>query len=189
MVHVHSYESGNRLVEAEIERPGSPSQVMVRRVGRRYIILSQGSRVRFPGFRDVPHGLPSGKIWAIDRETGKTDWSISMPASQILVDTPADSPVLVLLRPPMRTESARASDGVLSLIDARSGALLYDTAETTPPDRISVRLDRDARQVTVSTDKCVLTISPTNGASTVPAPTKPAASPTPVQAPRPAPKP
>jgi outer membrane protein assembly factor BamB/predicted negative regulator of RcsB-dependent stress response len=190
MVHVHSFESGNRIVEAEIERPGSPSQVMVRRVGRRYIILSQGSGVRFPGFRDVPHGNPSGKIWAIDRESGKTDWSISMPASQILIDTPADSPVLVLLHPPTRrSESAQAGEGSLSLIDARSGALLYDTAETTPPDRISVRLDRDARQVTVSTDKCVLTISAANGASTVPASSKSAASPAPVRAPRPAPRP
>jgi hypothetical protein len=189
MIHVHSFETGNRIVEAEIERPGSPSQVLVRRVGRHYIILSQGSQVRFPGFRDVPHAPPTGKIWAINRDTGKTDWTINMPASQILVDTPADSPVLVLLRPPMRTESARMGEGTLSLVDIRSGALLYDTPESTPPDRIGVRLDRDARQVTVSTDKFVLTISPANGAATLPASSNSAASTAPVQAPRPASKP
>ena len=150
MVHVHSFETGHRIIEAEIERPGSPSQVIVRRLGRRYIILSQGSAVRFPGFRDAPHAHPNGKIWAIDRETGKADWTTSMPASQILVDTPPESPILVLLRPPTRFESARSGEGVLSLIGVRSGGLLYDTAETTPPDRISVRLDRDTRQVTVS---------------------------------------
>lgn len=188
-VRVLSFETGNRIVETEIDRGGSPSQVMVRRVGRRYLIISQGSAVRFPGFRGAPRGHSSGKIWAVDRDTGKTDWTINLPASQILVDTPADSPVLVFLRPPTRFESARSGEGVLSLVDARNGALLYDTAETTPPDRISVRLDRDARQVTVSTDKCVLTIAPANGAATVPASLKSPASPAPVQAPRPVSKP
>jgi outer membrane protein assembly factor BamB len=189
MVHVYSFETGNQIVEAEIERPGSPSQVMVRRVGRRYIILSHGSVGRFPGFRDAPHARPNGKIWAINRETGKTDWSTSMPASQVLVDTPADSPVLVFLRPPTRSESARAGEGTLSLIDARNGALLYDTPESTPADRIGVQLDRDARQVTISTDRFVLTVSPTDGASTVPAARKSPATTAPVAAPRPAPKP
>ena len=92
-----------------------------------------------------------------------------MPVSQILVESPQDSPVLVLLRPPTRFESARSGEGVLSLVDARTGALLYDTGETTPPDRIGVRLDRESRQVTVTTDKCVLTISPTTGAPSAPA--------------------
>jgi PQQ-like domain len=189
MVHVHSFETGNRIIEAEIERPGSPSQVTVRRLGRRYIIISQGAALRFPGFRDVPRPHPSGKIWAIDRETGKTDWTISMPAPQILVESPSDSPVLVLLRPPTRFESARSGEGVLSLVDARTGALLYDMGETTPPDRIGVRLDRESRQVTVTTDKCVLTISPTTGAPSAPASKKSAAKPGPLHAPRPAPKP
>jgi hypothetical protein len=145
--------------------------------------------MRFPGFRDVPRPHPTGKIWAIDRETGKTDWTISMPVSQILVESPQDSPVLVLLRPPTRFESARSGEGVLSLVDARTGALLYDTGETTPPDRIGVRLDRESRQVTVTTDKCVLTISPTTGAPSAPHSTKSAAKPGPLYAPRPTPKP
>ena len=169
MVHVHSFETGNRIIEAEIERPGSPSQVIVRRLGRRYIILSQGSAVRFPGFRDVPHAHPNGKIWAIDRETGKDrldnfDARVAdsgrhrrrtRPSSSCCVRRPGLNP------PDPAKESCRSSM-------LRSGALLYDTAETTPPDRISVRLDRDTRQVTVTTDKCVLTISPTTGAASAP---------------------
>ena len=189
-MHIHSFESGAPIVEAAIERPGSPSQVLVRRVGRRYLVISQGGEVRFPGFRDIPRGLPSGKIWAIDRDSGKTAWSVSMPVPQVLLETPADSPVLVFLRPPARFESARSNgEEVLSIVDARTGALLYDTAETTPPDRINVRLDRDARRVIVNTDKCVLTIAPTDVPLTSPAPPASSAPPAPVEAPRPHPKP
>jgi outer membrane protein assembly factor BamB len=184
MLHICSFESGVPIVETTIDRPGSVSQVLVRRVGRRYIVISQGGVVRFPGFRDIPHGLPSGKIWAIDRDSGKTAWAVSMPVPQVLLETPGDSPVLAFLRQPARFESARSNgENVLSLVDARTGALLYDTADTTLPERINVRLDRDARRVTVTTDKCVLTIAATDVPLTSPAPLAP------VEAPRPAPKP
>jgi outer membrane protein assembly factor BamB/predicted negative regulator of RcsB-dependent stress response len=185
MLQIHSLESGARIVEASLERAASPSQILVRRVGQHYLAISQGGAVRFPGFRDLPHGLPSGKIWSIDRKSGKTEWTISMPVPQVLVETPADSPVLVFLRPPTRFESGRSNgEEVLSIIDARSGALIYDTTETTPPDRINVRLDRDARRVIVTTDKCVLTVAPSDGRP--PASSNSAA---PVEAPRPAAKP
>lgn len=184
ILHIHSFANGAPILEAEIEGPGPPSQVLVRRVGRRYLVISQGGAVRFPGFREIPRGLPSGKIWAIDRDTGKTVWTVSMPVPQILLETPADSPALVFLRPPARFESARSNgEAVLSVVDARTGALLYDTSETTPPERINVRLDRDARRVIVSTDKCVLTFAPTDVPLTSPAP------PAPVEALRPVPKP
>lgn len=190
MLHIHSFETGAPIVETPIAGPGSPAQVLVRRVGRRYIVISQGSAVRFPGFRDIPHAVPSGKIWAIDRDSGKIAWTIAMPVPQILVETPADSPVLVLLRPPIRFESARANgEEVLSMVDARSGALLYDAAETTAPDRISVRLDRDARRVIVTTDKCVLSVAATGVPLPAPTLSGSPASPLPVEAPRPAAKP
>ena len=48
MVHVHAFETGNRITEAEIERPGSAPQVTVRRVGRRYHHLKPRKRDAFP---------------------------------------------------------------------------------------------------------------------------------------------
>jgi hypothetical protein len=113
-----------------------------------------------------------------------------MPAPQILLETPADSPVLVLLRPAAHFESARSNgEEIMSIVDARTGTLLYDTAETTPVDRISVRLERDARRVIVTTDKCVLSIAPTEVPLTSPAPKPAKAGPAPVVAPRPVTKP
>jgi outer membrane protein assembly factor BamB len=190
MLHVHSFETGALIVESSIDRSGSPSQVLVRHVGTRYLVIGQGGPLRFPGFRDGPRGLSKGKIWAIDRETGKQAWTLPMPAPQILLETPADSPVLVLLRPPARFESARSNgEEILSIVDSRTGTLLYDTAETTPADRISVRLERDARRVIVTTDKCVLSITPTVVPLTSPAPKPAKAGPAPVVAPRPVTKP
>jgi hypothetical protein len=87
------------------------------------------------------------------------------------------------VRPLHRFESVRSNgEEVLSIVDARSGGLLHEAAETTPPDRINVRLDRDAHQVIVTTDKCRLKIVPSDVPLTSPPP------PTPVEAPRPAPK-
>ncbi|HEX4072652.1 MAG TPA: hypothetical protein VHX68_15835, partial [Planctomycetaceae bacterium] len=190
MLHVHSFETGAPIVESAIDRPGSPSQVLVRRIGSRYLVIGQGSPLRFPGFRDVPRGLSNGKIWAIDRESGKRAWTLPMPAPQILLETPADSPVLVLLRPAAHFESARSNgEEIMSIVDARTGKLLYDTAETTPADRISVRLERRTRRVTVTTDKCVLSITPTEVPLTSPAPKPANAGPAPVVAPRPVKKP
>jgi outer membrane protein assembly factor BamB len=187
-LHIHSFDTGALVVEAAIDRLGSPSQVLVRRVGPRYLVIGQGGPLRFPGFRDIPRGLSNGKIWAIERHSGKTAWTLPMPVPQILLETPADSPVFVLLRPPARFESARSNgEEVLSIVDGRNGTVLYDAAETTPPDRISVRLDREARRVIVTTDKCVLTIAPTDVPLTSPAPA-PAGRPAPVVAPRPAAK-
>jgi outer membrane protein assembly factor BamB len=183
MLHIHSYETGAAVMETAIQGPGAPQQVAVRRVGNRYLVISQGSAVRFPGFRDIPHGLPGGKICAIDRDSGKEAWSISMPIPQTLLETSAQSPVLVFVRPLHRFESVRSNgEEILSILDARTGGLLYEVAETTPPDRINVRLEREQHQVIVATDKCQLKIVPTDVPLTSPPP------PAPVEAIRPAPK-
>jgi len=94
------------------------------------------------------------------------------------------------LRPAARFESAHSNgEEIMSIVDARTGTLLYDTAETTPVDRISVRLEREARRVIVTTDKCVLSITPTEVPLTSPAPKPANARPAPVVAPRPVTKP
>ena len=173
VLHIHSFETGRRSSKRTIERPGSPSQVLVRRVGRRYLVISQGGAVRFPGFRDIPRGLPSGKIWAIDRDSGKTAWTASMPVPQ---DPRRNAGRFAGPRVPAAAGSLRIGPiqrrGSLCRSSMRGPAhCLYDTAETTPPERINVRLDRDARRVIVTTDKCVLTIAPSETfRSTSPAP-------------------
>jgi len=52
---------------------------------------------------------------------------------------------------------------VLTILDARTARTLYEGQENTAAERISVRLDRDAHKVIVTTDRSRLEITPASG--------------------------
>jgi outer membrane protein assembly factor BamB len=155
-LHVHSAVTGAQLFETQLDRGLSAPQLVVRRVGNRYVVLRQGGPYRISSsYADRLRTLESGGIWAIDRDKGKVAWSAPLPPPQMMLDLPAQSPVFVLLRPVSRFESPRTSglETMVTILDAQTGKVLHEGREATAPDRIHVRLDFDARAVIVTTDK------------------------------------
>jgi hypothetical protein len=71
------------------------------------------------------------------------------------MDLPAQSPVLVMLRPASRFESPRSTTlaTFISILEAKTGKTVYEGREATSADRINVRLDSDTHTVIVTTDK------------------------------------
>jgi outer membrane protein assembly factor BamB len=154
-LHVHSVVTGAQLFEAQLDRGLSAPQVVVRRVGNRYVVLRQGGPYRISSSYADRLRTESGGIWTIDRDTGKVAWSAPLPPPQMMLDLPAQSPVLVLLRPVSRFESPRTNglETMITILDVQTGKVLHEGREATAPDRIHVRLDFDARAVIVTTDK------------------------------------
>ncbi|HET6323079.1 MAG TPA: PQQ-binding-like beta-propeller repeat protein [Planctomycetaceae bacterium] len=155
-LHVHSTETGDQVFETTFDHDLNSPQLGVHRLGNRYILMRQtgGFRVS-PG---SPNRMPMAEgngIWAIDRNTGKVAWSAPLTPPQMLADLPAQSPVLVLLRPVSRFESTRGTSlsTAISILDAKTGKTIYEGREETSADRINVRLDGDAHAVIVTTDK------------------------------------
>jgi hypothetical protein len=154
-LHIYSSATGAQSLETELDQSLNSPQLAVRRVGKRYIVIRQTGYVVSPRYPERLQMVESGGVWAVDRDTGKVAWSASAPPPQMLVDLPAESPVLVMLRPLSRFETPRSSGlgTFLSILDARTGKTVYEGREATAADRISVRLDSDAHAVIVTTDK------------------------------------
>jgi hypothetical protein len=154
-LHVHSVTTGAQLFETQLDRGLSAPQVVVRRLGRRYVVLRQGGPYRISSSYADRLRTESGGIWTIDRDTGKVAWSAPLPPPQMMLDLPAQSPVFVLLRPVSRFESPRSNglETMVTILEAQTGKVLHEGREATAPDRVHVRLDFDARAVIVTTDK------------------------------------
>jgi outer membrane protein assembly factor BamB len=167
-LHVHSSATGSQLFVTEFEHPPGSSQLSVKHLGSRYIVIRQtGTYLASPRFRDrVPPSDPDAGegIWAINADTGKVAWSAPLAPPQALADLPPQVPVLVLVRPAGRFESPRPGAGIhLTILDARTGKQVYEGRESTSAERIGVRLDADARKVIVTTDKHRIEITPKAG--------------------------
>jgi outer membrane protein assembly factor BamB len=161
-LHVHSTATGNQIFETTFDHRLNSPQLGIRRLGNRYIVIRQTGAFRIsPGSPDrVPMAEGDG-IWAIDRDTGKVAWSAPVAPPQMLVDLPAQSPILVLLRPISHFESSRSSTltTFISILDSKTGKTIHEGHDATSPDRISVRLDSNAHTVIVTTDKHRLEIT------------------------------
>jgi outer membrane protein assembly factor BamB len=152
-LHVHSATTGAEVFKVEFGNQLNSSQLGVRRLGNRYLVVRQTGVFRISPSRMQPDEATG--IWAVDRDTGKIAWSAPARPPQVLVDLPAQSPVLVLLRPMSRFESPRSSSlqTSISILDAKTGKSIYEGHEPTSADRINVHLDYDAHAVIVTTDK------------------------------------
>jgi len=182
-LHIHALETGALLVEAQLDRSLNGPQVNIRRLGRRYLVLSQSVAFRVPDLlQNGRRFAPTGTMTVIDGDTGQIAWSVPMPPPQLVLDPPASAPVLVLLRRTSRLESIRSNgaDSILSVLDLRNGRSIYERDETTSIERINVHLDPNGQKLIVTTDKCRLEISPTG---------TPLSAPPPVPSVKPEPKP
>jgi hypothetical protein len=154
MLHIHSAATGEEVFKFTFDNRLNSPQLGVRRSGNRYIVVRQTGVFRISPGERTPMAEGDG-IWAIDRDTAKIAWSAPARAPQVLVDLPAQSPVLVLLRPVSRFESPRSTSlaTFISILDAKTGKTVYEGREPTSADRINVRLDSDTHTVIVTTDK------------------------------------
>ena len=159
-LHIHSSTTGNELFKTDLDHLLHASQLSVRKLGERYIVIRQ-SGDGLGRFRERPQAADPGGVWAINGDTGKIAWSASVPSPQLLIELPSNCPVLVLLRQISRFETARGGGvgTVITILDARTGKQVYEGREATTADQISVRLDPDARIVHVATDRHRLEIS------------------------------
>jgi outer membrane protein assembly factor BamB len=162
-LHIHSTATGAQVFETELEPGTNSPQLSVRRQGNRYFVIRQtGAYMISPRYRERQQTAETAGLWAIDRDTGKVAWKTAIPTPQMLVELPAQSPVLVLLRPVTRLENPR-SNGLgtyVSIVDVRTGKVIHEGREVTSPDRINVRFDSEAHMITVTTDKRRLEVTP-----------------------------
>jgi outer membrane protein assembly factor BamB len=164
-LHFHSTATGNQLSETPLGHSLNSPQLGVRRLGNRYIVIRQTGTFRIsPGSPDRRPMAEGDGIWSIDRDTGKIAWSAPIAPPQMLVDLPAESPVLVLLRPVSRFESPRSTSvsTFISILDAKTGKTIYEDSDQTSAERISVRLDWEAHAVIVTTDRHRLEVTTKN---------------------------
>jgi outer membrane protein assembly factor BamB len=153
-LHVHSAKTGEEVFKFTFDNRLNSPQLGVRRLGNRYLVVRQTGVFRISPGERTPMAEGDG-IWAIDRDTAKLAWSAPARAPQVLMDLPAQSPVLVMLRPASRFESPRSTTlaTFISILEAKTGKTVYEGREATSADRINVRLDSDTHTVIVTTDK------------------------------------
>jgi hypothetical protein len=166
VLSVNSFESGNPIFTMPIEGGGRAPQMLIKRSGNRYFLLSQGSVVHIgPPTREALREAAIGKLWIVDRTTRKGVHSDALPLPQSFVDSPDDCPVIVLVRRPTRLEALRSNGGevVLTILDARTARTLYEGQENTAAERISVHVDPEAHKVIITTDRSRLDITPAPG--------------------------
>jgi hypothetical protein len=153
-LHVHSAKTGEEVFKFTFDNRLNSPQLGVRRLGNRYLVVRQTGVFRISPGERTPMAEGDG-IWAIDRDTAKLAWSAPARAPQVLLDLPAQSPVLVMLRPVSRFESPRSTslNTFIAILEAKTGKTVYEGREATSADRINVRLDSDTHTVIVTTDK------------------------------------
>jgi hypothetical protein len=183
VLHIHSFETGEPVLEAQLEPAGRPPQILVQRAGSRYILVGRLGAPRPAGVLKAPP-QPRSQITALDRQTGRTLWSVPAPIARLPISQPPASPLVILVGAAGRFDSGGGS-GVqanLAILDARDGRTVYEGKELVSPDRIDVRVDPAGPKVVVSLERCRLELAAQAGEDAARLPVAP------VKAPRPAPR-
>ena len=89
-------------------------------------------------------------------------FTTSLPSQQALVDVPAGSPVAILVHQGYRFEPPRSGgESSLTVLDLRSGEIVYEGRESVSVDRVSVQLDPETHKLAIRMDKAWIEITPT----------------------------
>ena len=141
---VHSLVDGRKLIEAPVEPDNTLHNIVVQRSESQYILMANRPRqARGPQQENYQPAIPNpsqsdnfnqgllcGRVYAFDRQTGKSQWS--QPAvidmQGYVASQGADLPVLVFVRHVHQRNQMKVS---ILCLDKRTGRKVYENSDIT----------------------------------------------------------
>jgi outer membrane protein assembly factor BamB/tetratricopeptide (TPR) repeat protein len=193
---VHSLADGSRLMQASVDADDRLNSILVQRSNEQYLLLTNHPGNQRPGENIQPalndpnqmdgpnNGLISGRIYAFDRKTGKSQWEkpAVIDLHGYVASQGSELPVLIFARHVHQRQQMKPS---ILCLDKRTGRGVYNSDDSDgisgQASSLDASADPEARTVTLQLpgQAIVLTFTDQPAKSTAPyqAKTEPAQRP------------